>query len=431
MPRRPERRVLFLLLLPAVLCGWLVSPPSVEGGGNFAGIERVEVQPPGSLRLDVGLQGESGRQLSPGIEYDNVRLHPLGVRYGLTERVELGVSVGASFNSGDLEEDDVEFASLSGKYRWNRALGVTLSLFHGVGERVFPYGGDGLGLDLNLPVEYPFGPGRLIGQLGYRVNRGEAAPSIPWSNYLRYGVGYAYEMTRRFEVVAEVTGHGPTVELPGTPDRKHQALGFLAHYEPGRASTITPRLAVGLADGSPDVALGVGYRMEFGLPEPIRRPYRDTTPVAVTPDTRPRGPLLLPGGDAPGGASGTDAARRRRLTERARRAYEAGNLQQAISLYERARNVGDPEGEILSNLGSLYFRRGNYRRARDRYRDALEVMPDDYHTHLYLGITYQRLGRVDRARTQYRRARQLRPDAAEPRRRLRTLREDDGGGPRP
>lgn len=427
MLRRPERRVVFLLLLPAVLCGWLVFPSSVEGGVSFAGIERVGVQPPGSLSLDVGLQGESGRQLSPGIEYDNVRLHPLGVRYGLTERLELGAGMGASFNSGHLEEDDVEFASLTGKYRWNRALAVTLSLSQGLGERVFPYGGDGLGLDLNLPAEYPFGPGRLIGQLGYRVNRGEAAPSIPWSNYLRYGVGYAYEMTRRFEVVAELAGHGPTVELPGTPDRKHQALAFLAHYQPGRASTITPRLAVGLEDGSPDVALGVGYRMEFGLPEPIRRPYRDTAPAAVTPDTRPRGPLLLPEGEGTGGPSGTDAARRRRLTERARRAYETGDLRQAIRLYERARTIGNPDGQILSNLGSLYFRRGNYRRARDRYRQALETMPDDYHTHLYLGITYQRLGRTDRARAHYRRARELRPDAEEPRRRLRTLREGPDG----
>ncbi len=421
-PRLVRRCFLCLFALSVlVVCG-RGSPTFAEGAGHFTGIERVEVQSPGSTRLDVGLQGEPGRQLSANVEYDNLRLHPVGVHYGLTERFELGASLGASFNSGDVEEDDVEFVSLLGKYRWNRFLAISLGATLGVGERVFPYGGDGLGMDLNVPVEYPFGPGRLIAQLGYRVNRGTVTPTIAWDNYLRYGVGYAYEMTRRFEVVVELDGHGPTVDLPGTAEKKDQDLSFLAHYKPDRTSTVTPRIQVGLQDGSPDAALGLGYRLEFGVPEPARVPYRDTAPVDITPDTRSRQPILSP-------ERSSDP--RGRLLERARRAYERGDLQEAITLYERVRQRGAAGANVLSNLGSLYFRRGNYARARDRYREALQETPDNYHSHLYLGITYERLGNRDRARTHYRRALDLRPETTEARRRLENLSAGSDTAPRP
>lgn len=417
------RRCLFCLLALSVLAAFGRSSPALaEGAGHFAGIQRVEVQAPGSTRLDVGLQGESGRQLSSNVEYDNLRLHPVGVHHGLTERFELGVSLGASFNSGHVEEDDVEFVSLLGKYRWNRFLAISLGATLGVGQRVFPYGGDGLGMDLNVPAEYPFGPGRIIAQLGYRVNRGTVTPTIAWENYLRYGAGYAYEMTRRFEVVVELNGHAPTVDLPGTAENKHQDLSLLAHYKPGRTSTVTPRVQVGLQDGSPDAALGLGYRVEFGVPEPARVPYRDTAPVDITPDTRPRQPVLSPETPSPSP---------RDLEERARRAYERGDLREAITLYERVRERGAAGAEVLSNLGSLYFRRGNYGRARDRYREALQERPDDYHTHLYLGITYERLGNRDRARTLYRRALDLRPGSEEVRRRLEALSNGSDTAARP
>ncbi len=172
-------------------------------------------------------------------------------------------------------------------------------------------------------------------------------------------------------------------------------------------------------------------------------PAGDTT---VTPsEETSREPLVQPGerrtrADSPGfvqiEADGTAARippedvrspeRARELAHRAYRAFEQGDTEHALSLFRRAARQDPQNVEILSNIGSLYFRRGNFRSAVEAYRKALDVDEEDYFSHFYAGVAYYRMGKRVRARHHFQRAAEIRPNRREPREWLKRLTSPDG-----
>jgi tetratricopeptide (TPR) repeat protein/predicted Ser/Thr protein kinase len=86
--------------------------------------------------------------------------------------------------------------------------------------------------------------------------------------------------------------------------------------------------------------------------------------------------------------------------------HSMGALDQAVSNYREAIERGH-SWVALSNLGTIYYRRGQFAEAAEQYEKALELNPNRHVTHRNLGDAYQRLGRRDDARRSYERAKEI------------------------
>lgn len=412
--------------------------PQASGAGihGNVGISSVEVLPADSLDYTAGLDWESGRSLtSQGNGYDNIRLRPLGIRYGYWNTLQLGTDLRYSMNSASgssgRDNSGLESLNVNTKYRWNRNFAVETSLGFGLSNEVFPYGGDGLQFGLNAPWRAAMGPGSLIGDLGYTLNSGEVDPNIDWTGYFNYGIGYQYELTNTLEFKTEIVGHGSTVD-PGSgagSGQRHLAFRIVPTIDMGNNRRLTPSLSMGLSNGSPDLGLGVNFTMRFGETSDRRVPFpsdternrqrgnRRTETDSVdegddeTAEQGDRQPLVLPGelADNEEPESQRDPERAQNLAEKGRNAFKQGNLDRAISHFENAIEYDPGNVEILSNLGSLHYRRNNYEQAREYYRRAVEADPRDQYAQLFLGITLQQLDRSDEARQHLEKARDIEP----------------------
>lgn len=91
-----------------------------------------------------------------------------------------------------------------------------------------------------------------------------------------------------------------------------------------------------------------------------------------------------------------------------------GSADEAIELYEVAREALPENGTILNNLGFAWLQAGRYDRALPTLRDAVRVAPENARAHLNLGLTLYGLARFGDALDAWERAVSLDPslDAA-------------------
>jgi len=80
-----------------------------------------------------------------------------------------------------------------------------------------------------------------------------------------------------------------------------------------------------------------------------------------------------------------------------------GRVPEALASYERATAI-TPAGQTLSNMGTLYYRRGDYGKAVEAYRRAIALRPNSAPTHRNLGDLLMRLGQKADAVASYQRA---------------------------
>jgi hypothetical protein len=433
---RPLKRtfVFGFLVWFLLLTASLVTPVFAGINGDLE-ITRVQTQQPETLNAEFGIDWESGRQLTglSATEYDNLRLTPLNINYGLTNYIQLGSRLSYSSNTGNsVNNPGLESFLLTSKYKWNRNFATEVNVGVGLTEDVFPYGGDGTKYGVNIPWQVAMGPGNLIGEIGFSTTDGKISDTTTWSGYANYGIGYAYELTRTVAFRTEIAGHGATIErMGGSSAKDHLALIMTPAIELNLRSTIRPSLKVGLADGSPDVALGFKFSMTFGqiadrrirLREGVEQAYplvetpeRYSDDTDTTPDSQEdQGQLLvLPGeqtSDTYGRDQTVDPEQAQKLAQEARNAFQNGDIPQAIRQFKSALNYDPNNVEILSNLGSLHYRQGNYQKARRYYQRAVEVDPDDQLSRLFLGITYNQLGEIKKARTHLKKAQSIDPNS--------------------
>ena len=88
----------------------------------------------------------------------------------------------------------------------------------------------------------------------------------------------------------------------------------------------------------------------------------------------------------------------------------AGQLDQAVTGYQRALALKSNYAEAHSNLGNALKDLGRLDEAVASYRRALKIKPDSADTHNNLGITLKGLGQLNDAVASYRRAVALKPD---------------------
>lgn len=408
-------------------------------------VEYVDIQPSGGWIYEAGFDWETGRTLgeSGGTseDYDNIRIIPLSLKYGLNDWIELGGDLGYSSNSEDNstnnpDEGGFEGITLSSKFKWNQNVATTFELGFMGDDEVYPYSNDGLNFGLNIPMQMSLGPGTLNGELGYTVQSGDAQVGMTVNdreNYLNYGIGYVYEVNRTFGLAGELRGHGETVE--NGESFLDLVLGVPVRIS--ETSHLKPAFTFGLSDGSPDFALGLDYGMEFGnqqryesaqdsrqgdrLSTDDRRPYGDQS------GQEGQDPLVMPEEEQPSrdgeSRAGEQDGQKDRITppatydpqkaaefaQRGRRAFEQGNYQRAIEQYTEAARLDPGNVEYQSNLGSLHYRQQNYDKSKEHYQKAIQIDPRDYFSHLYLGATHYQLGDDSQAREHFQRVLEIQP----------------------
>jgi tetratricopeptide (TPR) repeat protein len=87
------------------------------------------------------------------------------------------------------------------------------------------------------------------------------------------------------------------------------------------------------------------------------------------------------------------------------------NLDESLSLIERALKQAPTNGAYLDSDGWVLYRLGRYQEAEVQIRKALELMQSDPTIHDHLGDILAALGRRDEAVVHWRRALDLEPDS--------------------
>jgi len=220
-------------------------------------IERVSVLSEGELVLDAGLAYEFDREWQDR-EYDNFRLAPLGMRYGVTSSIEVGGFLGFSANdrndSGAPDDSGLEGISIFGKMSLNDFASLQVGLTLAGDDDVHPYPSDEVDLFINLPLQRPLGKGLVYGEFGYTVQGGD----LDDSSYFSYGIGYALPMEDKISLNFELAGDESHA---GTDNSLDLLLG--ANFLATERMRLAPFIVIGLFDASPDFAMGSALEFRF------------------------------------------------------------------------------------------------------------------------------------------------------------------------
>lgn len=240
-----------------LITGVMVSAALVAAGWSPAlaevqplKMERAGVMPSGRAALNVGIALESDREFL-GRKYDNLRLAPFGIRYGMGDSAEVGAFIGFSANSDDdspaPDESGLEGLTLYGKLALNDSIALQAGATFLGDDDIAPYANDDLDLFVNVPMQRKIGPGLLYGQFGYRVQGGD----FDTESYFNFGIGYGLPLNNMFDLNIELVGEDAQKGTFNTLDLVVGA-GIMAD----RNLRIAPYISLGIYDDSPDIAAG-------------------------------------------------------------------------------------------------------------------------------------------------------------------------------
>jgi len=363
-------------------------------------------------------------------------LHDVGIRWGMTDFLEIGADFSFSSNSADgavPDESNVERTNLRLKIPWHDFLSSTIRVGFAEGEDVQPFGGEDVDAGINFPFRFPFAQGQLHGQIGADFQSGDVEGlgglNAEWEDSVRYGLGYVFDVHRLATMSVELDGRTAPADGDNLDFEDHLELNIGTQLHLSPKSRLSPHVGFGLLDGSPDFAVGAGYEIEFGRPwqpkDTMDKPLPEERYVtskqpknreSATPPTN-RDQRTAERG-TPEREIDVESGQVRQWIEEGRIAFRRGDLNDAIQKFRQAERLAPSSLIIQSNLASLYFRNEQYRRAREHYRKAIDIDSDDEFSHYYLGLTYFRLGQRGRARSQFQRVLQLNPNHEDARQRL-------------
>lgn len=403
-------------------------------------IENVNLVPENESQASFGVRFEKERTLyndtiggstatsNTAITYDNTRFRPIRLRMGVLDNMELRLGAHYSSNSPNSvmapREGGIEGIEIGSKIQWHPNISTTLSAKFNGSDEVYPYGQDKPSFSANIPIKFRLGEGMFHGEAGITLQSGDAfindSPIGSWSGFGNYGLGYAYDMNRFAEMSIEIVGHTATVDAPEAED--HLELIFGNGIRIARGVRFKPSLGFALMDGSPNTSFGFDLEMAMGnrrLPEPentLQKQERFSGRSPVGGVTEPQSTVSE---ESP--EPNTKKTKRRKTSESSedsvnelmRKAYEAaqdGRPEKALDLYQQAYEMEPNDVLLLSNLGSLHYRRENYRKAIEYYRQAVQEDPEDTFSLMYLGASHYQLGNQQAARRYFKEVRNLDPD---------------------
>jgi hypothetical protein len=391
-------------------------------------IETVQTQPAGGWEFSIGGAYEYKRG-EEDTSYNNVRLEPLSLSYGIIKDLEIGARLGYSDNReherSGIDESGFEGVSLYGKWKYWRNVAVSAGAVIGGSDEILPYGSDDVDYWVNVPFRIPTGPGRVIGEVGYIRKGGEG-----FEDYFNVGAGYIFDVDQKLSFRGEIRNHAKTYET----GKRMLAVGLGMIYRWNEQSTFTPRIDMGLKDGSPDYAVGLTYSLKFGERGPARQPLNETPPGwfediedrsepeeherFIVPDPQPRmngGAERRPdtsvsiSGKKKEKISEEDQREARKLNKEALAAFKSNEIDRAVELFLKALELDPYNVETRYNLATIYFHRRNYPQALEHYKTALELSPNDIDSHLGLGATYLRMNRRVAARREFEKVLEIDP----------------------
>lgn len=402
----------------------LVSSPLWALRGSPRVIEEVTTKEPGIWQLQGGLRFESARTLTEdNQEFDNVRLRNLGVRWGATDFLEIGADFSYSSNSADQsvpDESEIERTNLRLKIPWHEFLSSSIRVGFGGGESVQPYGMEDVSAGINFPFRLPFARGALHGEVGMDFQSGDVKDlggiNAEWDDSVHYGLGYVYDIHPLASMSVELKGRTATAESDSVDFEDLLELNIGSQLHLSNRSRISPELAFGLLEGSPDFAIGVGYEVEFGrryepkdtMDHPLREPRY--APTEREKERERKISSTRPPSQTSNQQIDVESGEVERLVEEGRKAFRRGDLSMAIEKFRQAEKQLPSSLIIQSNLASLYFRNEQYIRAREHYRKAIDIDRQDTFSHYYLGLTFYRLGQPTMAKRHLQRVLQLDPN---------------------
>lgn len=221
-------------------------------------IEPASVLPHDQMAIDFGLTFEFDREYRDR-EYDNLRLAPMGIRYGLLPDFEIGAHLGFSANDEDdfgaPDDSGFEGLKLFGKLELNKFAAVQFGFNLGGDDDVFPYPSDDFDIFANLALQRSLGPGMLVGEFGYTAQGGD----LDFNNYINYGLGYIFPMTQTMSLNAELSGEE---DHYGTSANTLDLL-LGANIIVVDQIRVSPYFTFGLFDAGPDYAFGAAVEVRF------------------------------------------------------------------------------------------------------------------------------------------------------------------------
>ncbi len=82
-------------------------------------------------------------------------------------------------------------------------------------------------------------------------------------------------------------------------------------------------------------------------------------------------------------------------------AQKAGNLKEAMGIYEGCLKADPKNYKALLAMGTVYLAMGEYRKATEQFRSVLALYPDDPRTRLYLANSRLKAGFIGEAKNDY------------------------------
>ncbi len=265
-----KRTIAGLLMIKAVLfTAWAV--PSAEAQqvkhthtgmylmtSHPIRIEPASLLPEGMVALDAGLSFEFDRELRRR-KYDNFRLAPVGLRYGVKPYFELGARFGYTINDEDdrlaPDESGFEGFSLFGKLELNKYASLKVGVTFAGDDDIAPYPSDELDLFGNLALHRRMGQGLLYGEFGYTTQGGD----LDNSEYFNYGIGYSHPVAHAVSVNAELVGEEEHAGTSANTLDLVLGVNVLAMNH----LRLAPFVTFGVNDASPDFSFGSFLEMRF------------------------------------------------------------------------------------------------------------------------------------------------------------------------
>ena len=416
-------RFLLCFCLLILACG--LSVPGISAAKPLDGLtlENQRMMKRGSWDLKFDLEFGAGAAPLKGpvrtttskddVEVDFVRV-PLEVRYGLTDRMELGWSVDGEFDKG-VDTNPVNFTGnllnqggLGGmrlfvKWKlWPRVSWMwEMAMF---GNNALLYGRDNVDFGVKFMYGPKLGPGVMNVNLGV-VSKG-GNPDINdngvknaadiYDNVISFGIGYAHEWSDRWEGLYELAGSTSPFKGGFGVESNAQLAAFLGvRFSPTNRFSLTAGGGFGVLAGSPNFSFRIGLSTMFGNIRTHAQARQEESDFWQP--TEEDLAQVLRRAEKAAAPAGPGAALADRTAE-AMRAFDRRDYVAAAAHYEAAVAMKPDDAMLRYNLATTYFVLRRYSDAYGHYFKATELNPSDVDSHLYLGYTLYYLKNIPAAR---------------------------------
>lgn len=349
---------------------------------------------------------------------------PLEMRYGMTDRTEIGSVIafesdnGKTFPAGNnapgtyFSASGIQGMQIFGKWKLGSRLAWRTDLAF-LGNNALAGGNDGLDLGVKFMYTPKMGPGWMLVNLGVDIksgagdfnDNGVSGSAEDYQNPINFGVGYLFPVTRRISATAELAGGTSQFSgggAFGTNNRLDALVGLRAAFSD--RFYMTGGAGFGVLAGSPNVSVRLGVGWMLGAVERFASSQSQSDWWTPTPELEKQVAEEMAGGKAAGaklsGKAGRGRTKEEMLADRislANDAFARRDYVAAAAHYEAAVTMNPNDPVVQYNLATAYFLLRRYADARNVYKSVVRLTPDDVDSHLYLGYTYYYLKDVESA----------------------------------